>query len=143
MPPAQGRVREMDPSFAASVAELHDRTFPGTYYTGKQVAEMGGETKRVFVVGDGGHADGYLLAEAEPESGTAFLHFVGVDESARRRGVGRALMSTAMHWAFSFPTVGVTSLTVDIINPNALSWYERLGFEKERVILSFRKKRGT
>jgi ribosomal protein S18 acetylase RimI-like enzyme len=141
VPEVEGRVRELDPSFGASVAELHDRTFPGTYYTGKQITEMRGETKQVFVVGDAGRADGYLFVEAEPENRSAFLHFVGVDESARRRGLGRALMSTAVRWAFSFPTVDVASLTVDIINPNALAWYERLGFRRERVILSYRKTR--
>jgi GNAT superfamily N-acetyltransferase len=112
----------------ADLAELHDRTFPGTYYSGQALVENQNDSHRLFVISDHGQINGYLFGEIEPESEEGYVDFLGVRAEARRQGLGGALLQAALTWFFDDLKVPAVGLTVDDSNINARGLYERVGF---------------
>jgi ribosomal protein S18 acetylase RimI-like enzyme len=56
------------------------------------------------------------------------VEFLGVSEGARRQGVGKRLLATAVFWLFHKQQVPQISLNVHGDNANARSLYESAGF---------------
>ena len=69
--------------------------------------------------------------EREPENGTLLMDGIFVDETARGRGVGTALLTAVKEKATK---TGATSVRLDVIdsNPRAKQLYERQGFVAQR-----------
>ena len=111
------------PAFAA----LHDATFPTTWTTGEGILARLGSEYHVLVHARGGQVLGYLVAGLEVGSGEGLVHFVGVRPDARRQGIGRGLLQTALHWFFAVKGVPWVNLTVDDDHANARSLYESVG----------------
>jgi ribosomal protein S18 acetylase RimI-like enzyme len=76
-----------------------------------------------------GRPAGVLLLVETPDSGGWDLAYVGVIPAARRRGVGRELMTTALREAKAGGASQLT-LSVDARNSPAAALYESLGFER-------------
>lgn len=66
----------------------------------------------------------------------ALIEELVVDEPARRRGVGRALIQAALDWA---RTQGCSEVEVSTEPDNtaARAFYQRLGFESEALLLEY------
>lgn len=62
---------------------------------------------------------------------SAFLQRLGVDPEVRGRGIGAQLVTDSLRWAIG---EGSSSMLVNtqVVNDNARSLYERLGFELDR-----------
>lgn len=76
--------------------------------------------------GIAGHVD--LRARAEPHAGHRALLGMGVRRDWRRRGLGRALLATALDWAGGQPQLAWLDLEVLSHNLPARRLYEASGF---------------
>jgi ribosomal protein S18 acetylase RimI-like enzyme len=94
------------------------------------VAEMGGKVV--------GHIYGATVNRAENEFNHAhahiYIHQIGVDEDARRKGVGTALISFMRDRA---RTLGLTAMQVDhwAFNARAAGFFEACGFSPMKIIM--------
>jgi ribosomal protein S18 acetylase RimI-like enzyme len=59
-----------------------------------------------------------------------------IDESARRQGVGRALIQAALDWARAQGCSEV-EVSTDVDNTAAQAFYRQLGFESEALLLEY------
>lgn len=117
----------MLPAQLDGVRALHNAVFPGIR-TGEDVLQGLDEDHRVWVFAPEGEVLGYVFAVIEPWAEGGYVEFLGVTEWARGRGVGAALLATALHWCFAERGVPEVGLTVDDDNVNARGMYERAGF---------------
>jgi ribosomal protein S18 acetylase RimI-like enzyme len=129
-----GRVRALAEHDRGAVARLHDQLFAGTHTRGRDLVRAAGTD--VLVAG-GDVPLAYVATQSQPD-GTVYVDFLGVDPGARRRGLGRALVTAALRRARA---TGRTSayLTVRTDRPGAIALYLDLGFVEERRIAPFRR----
>ncbi len=117
---------EIIPPQWRSFIDLHEKTFPTTYFSGREIIERLDKQNKVFVEAYGENVLGYVYANVEPTEG--FIHFLAVQEEARGQGIGKRLLTTAVSWLFNKRKVLQVGLVVDDEN-NARRLYERCGFE--------------
>ncbi len=131
--------QELQPSQHAAFEALHARTFPNTYYSGRQILGFIDELHKVFVVAEGGVPLGYTYVEVLPEFGEGKVEFIGVNERARGRGVGARLLVAALRWMFSFAELSEIFLTTSAENTAAIGLYRKAGFRQIHAMRGFRK----
>lgn len=124
-------VRELDLDDQDDVARLHDHLFPGTHTRGRSLVRDADTT--VLVSGE--PPAGYVATQVQAD-GALYIDFVGVDPGVRRRGLGRALVATAMARAASDGSPRAF-LTVRVGNRSARELYAALGFTEERMIAPY------
>jgi diamine N-acetyltransferase len=94
------------------------------------VAEMDGKIV--------GHIYGAIVERAESEfnhpQASIYIHQIGVDEEARHRGVGSALMSFMRDRAL---TLGLSAMYVDhwAFNERAAAFFEACGFSPMKIVM--------
>lgn len=126
-----------------TLIKLHDKIFPKTYLSGREmVKELDKEFTVFGVIDKNENLLGYLYAEAYPKFADGSIEFVGVDPSARGKGVGSALLVKALQWLFSFQSIEEISLCVRSDSSNAIHLYKKVGFHVEYELTSFEKKLG-
>lgn len=119
---------------------LHDRLFPKTYLSGKEMIDQLGEASQVFIASDEeGRVIGYVYVEASPDFGEGSIEFLGVDTHSREKGIGTALLSKGLEWLFSFETIDEITLCVNSANEKAIHIYQKLGFHTEHELISYEK----
>jgi ribosomal protein S18 acetylase RimI-like enzyme len=118
---------------------LHEKTFPNTYYIGKQILEKLDEKNRVFVATENNTLLGYLYAKIDT-GGQGYIDFVGVAESARRKGIGKRLVVAATRWLLSFESAHEVNLTVTSTYHPAIELYFSVGYEHVFTLAAYRKK---
>lgn len=133
LPAAAAEVRELEPEDTDDVVRLHDHLFAGTHTTGRSL--VGDQETSVLVAGE--PPRGYVATQVQAD-GSLYVDFVGVDPSARGRGLGRALVAAALVGAAA-AGVARASLTVREDNRHARALYASLGFVKERRIAPYRR----
>jgi len=116
------------PALAPSFAALHDATFPTTWITGQGILSRLGSDYHAFVRAREGQVLGYLVASLELGSGEGIVDFLGVRSDARRQGIGRGLLETALRWFFEVRGVPRVNLVVADDQANARALYESVGF---------------
>lgn len=79
---------------------------------------------------EGGKVVGFLLAERWPEEHAGFVSALGVQPSHQRRGIGTALLTSALA-LFAAEGLREGLLGVASSNPEALRLYERLGMRSQ------------
>jgi GNAT superfamily N-acetyltransferase len=127
--PEPARPQPLNGDLHAAVAALHDRLFPNTFLPSGSMFSILDDTHRVFVATENGSLTGYVYGEVHADAGLANLHYVGVDEGFRGRGIASGLVRAFTAWVFSFNGVEEIALTVDRDNARARRIYSRLGFE--------------
>ncbi|SFB05331.1 Acetyltransferase (GNAT) family protein [Lentibacillus halodurans] len=133
-------LNELSRAEIAVFKNLHDRVFPGTYYSGQEIIKRISHRQRVFVVHDNGRLAGYAYLEADPNYGEGSIEFIAVDEPFRSRGYGKQLLAAAVKWLFSFKSINDIQLCVSADNQGALGLYQSVGFSAEHEIALFTKK---
>lgn len=128
-----GAVRDLEPEDRDEVARLHDHLFAGTHTRGRDLVRD--DATAVLVVGD--DPIGYVATQVQAD-GTLYIDFLGVDPSARGRGLGRALIAAAVTRAAGAGAPSA-SLTVRTGNRHARALYTSLGFTQERIIAPYRR----
>lgn len=94
-----------------------------------------GRRSRALTMTDGDEVVGYITLRIPADDPTEQrLGFVIVDDSKRGHGLGKALVSMAIKYAFE--TLGATKVSLGVFenNPSAIHCYEAAGFH--RVSLS-------
>jgi len=89
--------------------------------------------KLVIVAEESGQVLGVLNAEVRPRKRLAHratLH-IAVDREWRERGVGTALLQTAIDWATAHPVIEQLCLAVFATNVRAIGLYRKFGFVDE------------
>lgn len=110
--------------------ELHDRLFPQTYLPGAAVAASLDDAHRLLIALDGDRLAGYVYVQHQRIEGEGYVDYLGVTESARGRGLGRALLAAAAHWTLVERGLPRVHLTVRQDKPAALRLYEDAGFRE-------------
>jgi ribosomal protein S18 acetylase RimI-like enzyme len=136
LPPAA--TAELVPALHQQFIDLHELSFPKTYYSGPEIIARLNAEQRVLVAADGEKLLGYTYIEAKPEFAEGHIEFIAVDQAARGQGVGLALLSSALRWLLSFDPISAIELVVDGANPAARSLYQRAGFTTLYEMVNFR-----
>lgn len=126
-----------DESYFEQFAALHDKTFPNTYYTAKQIIEKLDADRRLFIAAENGKLLGYNFYKLE--DGFGYIDFLGVDESARRHGVASALLASSLDWMLAQPSISRVNLTMNTDRLPAKNLYAKFGFACERIACGYRK----
>ncbi|GAB4582008.1 MAG: hypothetical protein Fur0022_47600 [Anaerolineales bacterium] len=117
----------MRPEQLEAARALHNAVFPGIR-TGADVLQGLDDDHRVWVYAPEGEVLGYVFAVIEPWAEGGYVEFLGVAEGTRGKGVGAALLATALQWCFAERNMPEVRLTVEDGNVNARGMYERAGF---------------
>ena len=125
--------------FAEQFIALQNSLFPSASTTAQQILKQLDEQHRLLLMTDGDTLLGYIYAVVEPQSGEAFIDFVGVSEAARGRGIGRKLVQAGVHWLFRWPSIENVCLVVRTDNASAYHLYTSAGFKRERTFRALRK----
>ena len=134
-PAEHGHIIELPDDAKPAFIALHDQLFPGTYYSGEDILGRCDGVRKVFA---NDPLTGYIYVEPRPDYSEAHLEFIGVHPDAQGQGLGKALLSKAIDYVFSFPTIQELTLTVRENNP-ARHLYERVGFKVEDIIHGYEK----
>ncbi|NUT91778.1 MAG: GNAT family N-acetyltransferase [Saccharothrix sp.] len=141
--PRTGPAREMRvlPTEAAvheAVAVLHERCFPKTYLSGRQLVD-GSRDHTVVVAMDGGKVLGYAAGKAEP--GEYYIDFVAVEPDVRGKGVGAALI-TELVWKLAerFGARPQAAAAILAGNTSSHHMFDRLGFRRTLELVAYRSK---
>ena len=113
---------------ATAFVQLHDTIFPHTFYSGQEIWAKLDATHKVFVHAQENEVLGYVYAKVDESSDEGYVEFLGVSEGARRQGMGKRLLATAVYWLFHDQQVPQIGLNVHDDNANARSLYESAGF---------------
>ncbi len=132
--PGQDAVRPMEPRDRDRVMALHASAFPGTH---TPPAMLVAADKPRLVVERNGEVVGYAAVEMHND-GSGYLDFLAVDGSARRTGLGSALVAASTDLLFDLGATRV-HLTVREANVAARRLYTRLGFVEEAILCPYRK----
>ena len=129
-------LRDLEPRDLESAWELDQRCFePGIAYSRLEIRSFLGRPGAVALAAEiGGRFTGFAIADRRGVRG----HIVTIDiaESARRRGLGRRLFA-AIFARLEEEGAREIRLEVDVRNAGAIHFYERLGFERTRVLRGY------
>jgi ribosomal protein S18 acetylase RimI-like enzyme len=140
LPEVNAALVPYEPADADLFIALHDRLFPETYYRGAAILERLGEQDRLFISrGADGTVNGYIYAKIDTDNREGYIDYIGVAESVRRQGLGRALVAHAMRWLLTDPQVESIALTVMGENAAAIALYQGLGYTLRQTLVPYRK----
>jgi ribosomal protein S18 acetylase RimI-like enzyme len=128
----------LEPGQKESFRRLHDTVFPDTYETGESISAKLDDDHVVFVHTEGDDVVGYIYVAIEDGTREGYVEFLGVRADARRRGVGKGLLLTALKWWFEEKGVSEVGLTVSEEDSGARALYERVGFGLKHSGLNYR-----
>jgi ribosomal protein S18 acetylase RimI-like enzyme len=106
---------------------LHDRLFPGTYLRGDALVASLDADHALLLREEAGLGIGYAYVQWQSETREGYVDYLGVDEAARGRGWGRALLDDAVRWSLARGARRVC-LTVRADRAPALGLYRAAGF---------------
>lgn len=129
---------ELNETYYSLVEKLHDKMWPTSYYTGKQIIEKLEEGTKIFIDVDGTKLRGYIRGGVEPGGKDGYITFVSVEESERCQGIGYRLVLEITHWLLSSFDIGSVGLTVYETNAAALNLYKKVGYQHVRSVQGYR-----
>jgi ribosomal protein S18 acetylase RimI-like enzyme len=126
----------------AEFVALHDKLFPGTYYSGAQLVRQHTRAEAIVLqLVESERLTGYAAGRADP-SGEGYLDFLGVAEDARGAGRGRRLVTSICQRLVGGTDATKVALTVYEDNAPALALYEGLGFAHVASLVGYRRRPG-
>ncbi len=131
--------KELEQEFYSEMKQLHDHSFPDTYYSGQQIINRLNRNRKVFITENNGQLSGYIYAEAEPAFGEASIEFFAVKASERGKGLGSKLLTVALRWLFTIESIQSITLCVNSSNQKAIRLYQRVGFQPTHELCYFTK----
>jgi len=127
-------LRECEPQDLDHILTLERDSFAASAYDRDDFAYLMGRAKGGFTVAVGnGRLLGYIIAVGEGRTG--IIQSIAVSTAFRRKGVGEALMKSAIDYLSLFERIW---LLVDSNNSAAISLYHKLSFkETGRIIKGY------
>jgi len=129
-------LRDLEARDLEAAWELDQRCFePGIAYSRSEIRSFVARPAAIALAAEiGGRFRGFAIADRRGSKG----HIVTIDiaESARRRGLGRRLFAEILS-RLEEEGAREIRLEVDVRNAGAIRFYERLGFEKTRVLKGY------
>ncbi|WP_165055266.1 MULTISPECIES: ribosomal protein S18-alanine N-acetyltransferase [unclassified Adlercreutzia] len=126
-------VRAMGKEDLCAVVEIEMSSFDDPWSPTALLAELDHNPRACYAVAlDGGAVAGYVGWWDLPEQGVASITKIAVSRTARRCGVGRALMAYAARCARRAGEVAA-QLEVRASNAAARAFYQRMGFQEVGV----------
>ena len=136
---ADERIRPAQPDDLVHWLPLHNGLFPGSYLSDDELANaITSGPRQVLTAWLDGRPAGYLVAKDDATADELYVDYLGVEPAARGKGLGRALLLHAMHWAEGCGRRHA-ALTVRQDRAEALSLYLRCGFQQTRAGVHWRK----
>ena len=123
---------------AADPRRFIEVAHPEAGYGRVLVSQLANPTSLVLVAEHSGRVVGYVFADVEPTNWMelrgpcGIVHDIYVDEAARHRGAGRALMGAAIAWIHSKGHTQVVLMT-KTLNTHAQHLFTALGFRPTMV----------
>ncbi|MGY3717355.1 GNAT family N-acetyltransferase [Sutcliffiella cohnii] len=130
---------ELEERYYTEMKQLHDQSFPNTYYSGQQIISRLNDNRKVFVIENDGQLSCYIYVEAELAYGEASIEFFAVNESERGKGIGQKLLTVALKWLFTFESIESINLCVNSSNQTAINLYKKVGFQQIHELCFFTK----
>jgi len=116
--------------FKSEFIRMFNDTFPVLYISPESVIEAIGKDREVFcVLDESGIFVGYGVLKRYSDSSHATAEIFGVDEKARGKGYGWAVLNTALDYALNRHNVDTVDLIVDKLNNHARELYYSCGFK--------------
>lgn len=131
---------ELTSEYYLDMKQLHDKAFPGAYYSGQKIINRLNEHRKVFIITNKDIFCGYIYGEAEPEFGESSIEFFAVEKSERGNGIGGKLLKGALKWLFTFDDIESVRLCVNSTNASAMNLYKNVGFQHLHDLCVFTKK---
>ncbi|WP_285751889.1 GNAT family N-acetyltransferase [Lentzea sp. NBRC 105346] len=130
------RVLPTDPAVHEAVAVLHERCFPHSYMSGRQLVD-GTKNRTVVVAMDGQRVLGYAGGKAQPEE--YYVDFVAVEPDARGQGIGAQLV-TELLWKLACDQGARPQAAASILagNESSRRMFGRLGFRLHLELVAYR-----
>lgn len=132
-------VQELTAPYWDALCALHDKTFPGTYYSGHEMLQRQDPHQKIFIHTIDESLSGYIYVEADPEFNEGSIEFFGVDPLFRGQGIGLKLITHALKFIFSFEGTQSVQLCVSASTPSAIHLYEKVGFKKQHTLSFYSK----
>ncbi|KGP91987.1 hypothetical protein N780_15545 [Pontibacillus chungwhensis BH030062] len=109
---------------------LHNALFPDTYFSAHTIINrLNQDRELLFAKDTSGEMKGYVYIEANPAHGEGSIEYIGVATQHRRKGLGKQLLTAALHHLFSYKSIQDISICVAKKNEAAISLYKRVGFK--------------
>ena len=135
------RIVDHRPEHQPALEQLHDETFPSTFWSAREIVERLDERRRLRVAETDDGLVGYVYAEVDPPTHQGGIEFLAVAPDQRRRGIGNALVEDTLSWLFSEPEVEEVFVIVEDDNPAGKGLFEGFGFRVIRRMRAFRTQR--
>jgi ribosomal protein S18 acetylase RimI-like enzyme len=121
------------PGWRAEIGALHEAEFPGGYVTPDALFEASVPDRftRIALLDDA--PAGYVHAHFDAQWREGYIDFLAVASTARRHGIGRALLQAAVDWSFGSCGARAVTLTVRADREAARALYQAAGFERVRT----------
>jgi ribosomal protein S18 acetylase RimI-like enzyme len=121
------------PAWRAVIGALHEAEFPGGYVTPEALFEAPAPDRftRIALLDDA--PAGYVHAHFDAQWQEGYVDFLAVAPTARRHGIGRALLQAAADWSFGSCRARAVTLTVRADREAARALYQAAGFERVRT----------
>lgn len=117
-----------DATAMPALQALHDRLFPNTYLPGHALPASLDADHQLFVATLAGQLAGYVYVQHRHADNEGYVDYLGVANAARGQGLGRALLTRALHWALVTRGLPHVHLTVRQDSAPALDLYRAAGF---------------
>ncbi|WP_034680387.1 GNAT family N-acetyltransferase [Caldalkalibacillus mannanilyticus] len=127
-------IQEFSLNYYDAFVELHESSFPNTYYNGPNIIERINDQRRLFILTEARNLIGYVYVEGNRECKEGSIEFIAVATNARRKGAGTSLVRTALHFLFYQIGLDEISLCVSAKNEQAIRLYVRAGFQVEHLL---------
>ncbi|WP_167578609.1 GNAT family N-acetyltransferase [Jeotgalibacillus proteolyticus] len=129
-----GKTEEYSDRYQDEFKRMHQAVFPNTYYSADEILSRKNSKNRLFVSAENNHLLGYVYVEGNPDFKEGSIEFIAVDEQARGKGVGAALLERASAYLFECVDAQEISICVSADNEAAIHLYKKVGFtEKHRL----------
>jgi ribosomal protein S18 acetylase RimI-like enzyme len=130
---------QLTPQYHSKFIELHDKLFPGTYYSGVDIIKLMNNSKKVFIKVQDNQLQGYIYVEFNEEFEEGTIEFIGVDINHRGKGYGQILLEGGLSWIFENHNINDLKLCVNTENKAAINLYKKVGFKESNQLVFLKK----
>lgn len=118
--------------------QLHNETFPSTYYDAKTITERLSDENMLRVLKtESNELQGYAYFEVDTEMAEASLEYLSISKKAQNQGLGTMLLKDVLTEMFSYPQIREIKLCVDNTNSQANHVYIKAGFKPRDILVSY------